>query len=150
MFNTLTDYLQICIFFQCLDLQLEFCFQKYEPLQSAWFGNLQLSPTASSSVSVCWWNDIQINRYTYRLHAWRPVSDLSSAYQIKYRLNSSNSNSATVEVLNPSTRQYTVNSLKAESVYMFSITAQTRKGWGDAADALVVTTEKRGIYISYS
>ncbi|KAK3559960.1 hypothetical protein QTP86_030316 [Hemibagrus guttatus] len=65
------------------------------------------------------------------------------AYQITYRLNSSNSNSATVDVLNPSARQYTVNSLKPESVYIFSITAQTRKGWGDAAEALVVTTEKR-------
>uniref|UniRef100_W5UH46 Protein sidekick-2 n=1 Tax=Ictalurus punctatus TaxID=7998 RepID=W5UH46_ICTPU len=65
------------------------------------------------------------------------------AYQITYRLNSSNSNSATVDVLNPSARQYTVNSLKPESVYMFSITAQTRKGWGDSAEALVVTTEKR-------
>ncbi|XP_058262226.1 protein sidekick-2 isoform X1 [Hemibagrus wyckioides] len=65
------------------------------------------------------------------------------AYQITYRLNTSNSNSATVDVLNPSARQYTVNSLKPESVYIFSITAQTRKGWGDAAEALVVTTEKR-------
>ncbi|XP_046708916.1 protein sidekick-2-like isoform X2 [Silurus meridionalis] len=65
------------------------------------------------------------------------------AYQIAYRLNSSNSKSATVDVLNPSARQYTVSLLKPESVYVFSITAQTRKGWGDAADALVVTTEKR-------
>ncbi|PWA21587.1 hypothetical protein CCH79_00003262, partial [Gambusia affinis] len=65
------------------------------------------------------------------------------AYQITYHLNSTNSNAATVDVLNPSTRQYTVNSLKPESVYVFRITAQTRKGWGDAAEALVVTTEKR-------
>ncbi|TUL94710.1 Protein sidekick-2 [Bagarius yarrelli] len=65
------------------------------------------------------------------------------AYQISYRLNSSSSISATVDILNPSARQYTVNALKPESVYMFSITAQTRKGWGEAAEALVVTTEKR-------
>uniref|UniRef100_A0A3Q2G407 Sidekick cell adhesion molecule 2b n=1 Tax=Cyprinodon variegatus TaxID=28743 RepID=A0A3Q2G407_CYPVA len=65
------------------------------------------------------------------------------AYQITYHLNSTNSNAATVDVLNPSTRQYTVTSLKPESVYVFRITAQTRKGWGDAAEALVVTTEKR-------
>ncbi|KAM6951679.1 protein sidekick-2 [Aplochiton taeniatus] len=65
------------------------------------------------------------------------------AYQITYRLNSTNSNTATVDVLNPSARQYTVPSLKAESVYVFRITAQTRKGWGEAAEALVVTTEKR-------
>ncbi|KAJ8390730.1 hypothetical protein AAFF_G00101100 [Aldrovandia affinis] len=51
------------------------------------------------------------------------------AYQITYRLNSSNSNAATVDVLNPSARQYTVTGLKPEL--------------GEAAEALVVTTEKR-------
>ncbi|XP_076856634.1 protein sidekick-2 isoform X2 [Brachyhypopomus gauderio] len=65
------------------------------------------------------------------------------AYQITYRLNSTNSNTATVDVLNPSTRQYTATGLKGECVYVFRITAQTRKGWGEAAEALVVTTEKR-------
>ncbi|KAM4525657.1 protein sidekick-2 isoform 4-T4 [Odontesthes bonariensis] len=65
------------------------------------------------------------------------------AYQITYHLNSTNSNAATVDVLNPSARQYTVTNLKPESVYVFRITAQTRKGWGEAAEALVVTTEKR-------
>uniref|UniRef100_A0A3Q3X8V9 Uncharacterized protein n=1 Tax=Mola mola TaxID=94237 RepID=A0A3Q3X8V9_MOLML len=64
-------------------------------------------------------------------------------YQITYHLNSTNSNTAMVDVLNPSARQYTVTSLKPESVYVFRITAQTRKGWGEAAEALVVTTEKR-------
>ncbi|CAG06587.1 unnamed protein product, partial [Tetraodon nigroviridis] len=65
------------------------------------------------------------------------------AYQITYHHNSTNSNTATVDVLNPSARQYTVTNLKPESVYVFRITAQTRKGWGEAAEALVVTTEKR-------
>ncbi|XP_051926661.1 protein sidekick-2 isoform X2 [Hippocampus zosterae] len=65
------------------------------------------------------------------------------AYQITYHLNSSNGNTATVDVLNPSARQYTVTGLKSECVYVFRITAQTRKGWGKAAEALVVTTEKR-------
>ncbi|XP_048846455.1 protein sidekick-2-like [Brienomyrus brachyistius] len=65
------------------------------------------------------------------------------AYQITYRLNSTNGNTATVDVLNPSTRQYTASGLKPELVYVFRITAQTRKGWGQAAEALVVTTEKR-------
>lgn len=68
----------------------------------------------------------------------------SPAYQITHRLNSSNSNTAAVEVLSPSARQYTVTGLWPESVYVFRITAQTRKGWGEAAGALVVTTEKRG------
>lgn len=35
--------------------------------------------------------------------------------------------------------------LKPELVYVFRLTAQTRKGWGEAAEALVVTTEKRGV-----
>lgn len=70
----------------------------------------------------------------------------SSAYQITYRRNSSNINAATVDVLSPSARQYTATGLKAELVYVFRLTAQTRKGWGEAAEALVVTTEKRGTH----
>lgn len=66
------------------------------------------------------------------------------AYQITYRRNSSNSNAATVDVLSPSARQYTATGLKPEMVYVYRLTAQTRKGWGEAAEALVVTTEKRG------
>lgn len=72
---------------------------------------------------------------------------LPPAYQITYHHNSTNSNTATVDVLNPSARQYTVTNLKPESVYVFRITAQTRKGWGEAAEALVVTTEKRGNHV---
>lgn len=66
------------------------------------------------------------------------------AYQIAFRKNSSSITSANVDVLNPSARQYTATGLKPESVYVFRLTAQTRKGWGEAAEALVVTTEKRG------
>ncbi|TMS15293.1 Protein sidekick-2 [Larimichthys crocea] len=47
------------------------------------------------------------------------------------------------DVLSPSARQYTATGLKPELVYVFRLTAQTRKGWGEAAEALVVTTEKR-------
>lgn len=68
------------------------------------------------------------------------------AYQITHRLNATTANTATVEVLPPSARQYTATGLKPESVYLFRITAQTRKGWGEATEALVVTTEKRGDY----
>ncbi|XP_066498621.1 protein sidekick-2 [Hoplias malabaricus] len=77
---------------------------------------------------------------------WQPPAQPNGiilAYQITYRRNSSNSNSATVDVLSPSARQYTASGLKPESVYVFRLTAQTRKGWGEAAEALVVTTEKR-------
>ncbi|KAI2666017.1 Protein sidekick-2 [Labeo rohita] len=77
---------------------------------------------------------------------WQPPAQPNGiilAYQIAYRKNSSSITSASVDVLNPSARQYTATGLKAESVYVFRLTAQTRKGWGEAAEALVVTTEKR-------
>lgn len=72
------------------------------------------------------------------------MSFLPAAYQVTHRLNATTASTATVEVLTPSARQYTATGLKPESVYLFRITAQTRKGWGEAAEALVVTTEKRG------
>ncbi|XP_016072154.1 PREDICTED: protein sidekick-2, partial [Miniopterus natalensis] len=77
---------------------------------------------------------------------WQPPAapnGIILAYQITHRLNATTANTATVEVLAPSARQYTATGLKPESVYLFRITAQTRKGWGEAAEALVVTTEKR-------
>nr|XP_033817053.1 protein sidekick-2 isoform X2 [Geotrypetes seraphini] len=77
---------------------------------------------------------------------WQPPAapnGIILAYQITHRLNTTNANTASVEVLNPSVRQYTATGLKPESIYLFRITAQTRKGWGQAAEALVVTTEKR-------
>uniref|UniRef100_A0A8C5B5A4 Fibronectin type-III domain-containing protein n=1 Tax=Gadus morhua TaxID=8049 RepID=A0A8C5B5A4_GADMO len=77
---------------------------------------------------------------------WQPPAQPNGiilAYQITYRRNSSSSNAATVDVLSPSARQYTASGLKPELVYVFRLTAQTRKGWGEAAEALVVTTEKR-------
>ncbi|XP_058510217.1 protein sidekick-2 isoform X1 [Solea solea] len=77
---------------------------------------------------------------------WQPPAQPNGiilAYQITYRRNSSNSNAATVDVLSPSARQYTATGLKPETVYVYRLTAQTRKGWGEAAEALVVTTEKR-------
>ncbi|KAJ7989955.1 hypothetical protein DPEC_G00309840 [Dallia pectoralis] len=77
---------------------------------------------------------------------WQPPAQPNGiilAYQITYRRNSSNSNAAIVDVLSPSARQYTASGLKPDAVYVFRLTAQTRKGWGEAAEALVVTTEKR-------
>ncbi|KAG8505148.1 Protein sidekick-2 [Galemys pyrenaicus] len=77
---------------------------------------------------------------------WQPPAapnGIILAYQITHRLNATTASTATVEVLAPSARQFTATGLKPESVYLFRITAQTRKGWGEAAEALVVTTEKR-------
>ncbi|KAJ8383065.1 hypothetical protein SKAU_G00038430 [Synaphobranchus kaupii] len=77
---------------------------------------------------------------------WQPPTQPNGiilAYQIAHRLNSTNSNAAAVELLRPSARRYTVTGLEPERVYVFRVTAQTRKGWGEVAEALVITTEKR-------
>ncbi|NXW17532.1 SDK2 protein, partial [Circaetus pectoralis] len=77
---------------------------------------------------------------------WQPPTapnGIILAYQVTHRLNTTAVNSATVEVLEPSARQYTATGLQPEATYLFRIAAQTRKGWGEAAEALVVTTEKR-------
>ncbi|XP_066836226.1 protein sidekick-2 isoform X2 [Anser cygnoides] len=77
---------------------------------------------------------------------WQPPAapnGIILAYQLTHRLNTTAANAAAVEVLGPSTRQYTATGLQPESTYLFRIAAQTRKGWGEAAEALVVTTEKR-------
>ncbi|XP_010577031.1 PREDICTED: protein sidekick-2 [Haliaeetus leucocephalus] len=77
---------------------------------------------------------------------WQPPAapnGIILAYQVTHRLNTTAVNSATVEVLEPSARQYTATGLQPEATYLFRIAAQTRKGWGEAAEALVVTTEKR-------
>ncbi|KAM4664358.1 protein sidekick-2 [Discoglossus pictus] len=87
----------------------------------------------------------EVRKNSVRL-IWQPPATPNGiilAYQITHRLNTTNANTATVEVLNPSVRQYTAIGLRGESVYLFRITAQTRKGWGEAAEALVVTTERR-------
>ncbi|XP_035198393.1 protein sidekick-2 isoform X2 [Oxyura jamaicensis] len=77
---------------------------------------------------------------------WQPPTapnGIILAYQLTHRLNTTAANAAAVEVLGPSTRQYTATGLQPEATYLFRIAAQTRKGWGEAAEALVVTTEKR-------
>ncbi|NWS36986.1 SDK2 protein, partial [Probosciger aterrimus] len=78
---------------------------------------------------------------------WQPPAEPNGiilAYQVTHRLNTTAVNAAAVEVLEPSARQYTATGLQPEATYLFRIAAQTRKGWGEAAEALVVTTEKRG------
>ncbi|XP_021270778.1 protein sidekick-2 isoform X2 [Numida meleagris] len=77
---------------------------------------------------------------------WQPPTapnGIILAYQLTHRLNTTTANAAVIEVLGPSTRQYTATGLQPEATYLFRVAAQTRKGWGEAAEALVVTTEKR-------
>ncbi|NXM38502.1 SDK2 protein, partial [Gymnorhina tibicen] len=77
---------------------------------------------------------------------WQPPAAPNGvilAYQVSHRLNTSAATAAAVEVLDASARQFTATGLQPEATYLFRVTAQTRKGWGEAAEALVVTTEKR-------
>ncbi|NWS94695.1 SDK2 protein, partial [Mionectes macconnelli] len=77
---------------------------------------------------------------------WQPPAAPNGvilAYQVTHRLNTTAVNAAAVEVLEPNARQFTATGLQPEATYLFRVAAQTRKGWGEAAEALVVTTEKR-------
>ncbi|NXH50445.1 SDK2 protein, partial [Dicaeum eximium] len=77
---------------------------------------------------------------------WQPPAAPNGvilAYQVSHRLNTSAVTAAAVEVLEASARQFTATGLQPEATYLFRVTAQTRKGWGEPAEALVVTTEKR-------
>ncbi|NWZ71362.1 SDK2 protein, partial [Acrocephalus arundinaceus] len=77
---------------------------------------------------------------------WQPPAAPNGvilAYQVSYRLNTSAVTAAAVEVLDANAQQFTATGLQPEATYLFRVTAQTRKGWGEAAEALVVTTEKR-------
>ncbi|NWZ39596.1 SDK2 protein, partial [Brachypodius atriceps] len=77
---------------------------------------------------------------------WQPPAapnGIILAYRVSHRLNTSAVTAAAVEVLEAGARQFTATGLQPEATYLFRVTAQTRKGWGEAAEALVVTTEKR-------
>ncbi|XP_062448077.1 protein sidekick-2 [Rhea pennata] len=77
---------------------------------------------------------------------WQPPAapnGIILAYRITHRLNTSAASAAAAEVLAPGARQYAATGLRPESAYVFGVAAQTRKGWGRAAEALVVTTDKR-------
>ncbi|NWV73597.1 SDK2 protein, partial [Dasyornis broadbenti] len=77
---------------------------------------------------------------------WQPPAAPNGvilAYQVSHRLNTSAVTAAAVEVLEAGARQFTATGLQPEATYLFRVAAQTRKGWGEAAEALVVTTEKR-------
>ncbi|NXA48598.1 SDK2 protein, partial [Nothocercus julius] len=77
---------------------------------------------------------------------WQPPAapnGIILAYQVTHRLNTSAAGAGAGELLEPSARHYTATDLRPEATYVFRVAAQTRKGWGQAAEALVVTTEKR-------
>ncbi|KAF5272120.1 hypothetical protein FQA39_LY01202 [Lamprigera yunnana] len=66
------------------------------------------------------------------------------AYRVTYQINDTRINSKrySKEFL-PSGRTFTATQLEPEKYYLFSITAQTRLGWGKTAHVLVFTTNNR-------
>ncbi|XP_053678622.1 protein sidekick [Anopheles nili] len=66
------------------------------------------------------------------------------AYRVTYLLNGSQALNFTQE-FPPSDRTFRATQLLAERYYLFSVTAQTRLGWGKTAVALVYTTNNRQI-----
>ncbi|NWI12456.1 SDK2 protein, partial [Crypturellus soui] len=71
---------------------------------------------------------------------WQPPAAPNGvilAYQVTHRLNTSAAGAGAGELLEPSARHYTATDLQPEAAYVFRVAAQTRKGWGQAAEALV-------------
>lgn len=64
------------------------------------------------------------------------------AYMVTYNIQGQTANNFSREFL-PSARTFRATELESEQYYMFSVTAQTRLGWGRTARALVYTTSNR-------
>lgn len=64
------------------------------------------------------------------------------AYRVNYHLQATGSLNFSRE-FPPSDRTYRATELEPEQYYLFSVTAQTRLGWGKVAHALVYTTNNR-------
>ncbi|XP_058794092.1 protein sidekick isoform X3 [Phymastichus coffea] len=64
------------------------------------------------------------------------------AFKVMFHLNGSLDHQFSKE-FSSTTRTFTANNLEPERYYMFSVTAQSRLGWGKTAYALVLTTNNR-------
>nr|XP_015838694.1 PREDICTED: protein sidekick isoform X2 [Tribolium castaneum] len=65
------------------------------------------------------------------------------AYKVTYHIDNVNVNNKYSKEFPPSDRTFRFTQLEPEKYYMFSVTAQTRLGWGKTAHALVFTTNNR-------
>lgn len=100
-----------------------------------------LAPGAPSNVSF---PDVS---YTTARIIWDVPEDPNGeilAYRVTYHLNS-NPELNYSSKFEPADRTFRAIELAAEQYYMFSVTAQTRLGWGKIASALVYTTNNREI-----
>ncbi|XP_028829120.1 protein sidekick-1 isoform X2 [Denticeps clupeoides] len=77
---------------------------------------------------------------------WQPPTEPNGiilGYQIAYRLDTGDPNKFTTVEVGSNARQFTVTGLSPESAYVFRIVSRTQQGWGQAEEAVVITTEKR-------
>uniref|UniRef100_UPI003AADAB03 protein sidekick-1-like n=1 Tax=Centroberyx gerrardi TaxID=166262 RepID=UPI003AADAB03 len=77
---------------------------------------------------------------------WQPPTypnGIILGYQISYRLDSGDPLRWTTVEVGSNARQFTVTGLSPEQNYVFRLTARTALGWGEAQEALVITTERR-------
>ncbi|XP_030753162.1 protein sidekick isoform X1 [Sitophilus oryzae] len=65
------------------------------------------------------------------------------AYKVTYHIHNVNTNNKYSKEFAPSERTFRFTQLEQERYYMFSVSAQTRLGWGKTAHALVYTTNNR-------
>ncbi|KAK9695167.1 Immunoglobulin I-set domain [Popillia japonica] len=65
------------------------------------------------------------------------------AYKVTYQLNNSFTNNKYSKEFLPTDRTFRATQLESERYYLFSVTAQTRLGWGKTAHVLVFTTNNR-------
>uniref|UniRef100_A0A6P7F6S0 Protein sidekick n=1 Tax=Diabrotica virgifera virgifera TaxID=50390 RepID=A0A6P7F6S0_DIAVI len=67
------------------------------------------------------------------------------AYKVTYHLDNVKTNNKFSKEFPPSERTFRFTQLEPEKYYLFSVTAQTRLGWGKTAHASVYTTNNRDI-----
>lgn len=67
------------------------------------------------------------------------------AYKVHYHVDNIKTTSKYSKEFAPSDRTFRATQLEPEQYYLFSVTAQTRLGWGKTAHALVFTTNNREI-----
>lgn len=65
------------------------------------------------------------------------------AYKVTYHINNAVTNNKYSKEFPPSDRTFRFTQLEPEKYYMFSVTAQTKMGWGKTAHASVYTTNNR-------
>ncbi|KAK7506394.1 hypothetical protein BaRGS_00002506 [Batillaria attramentaria] len=83
--------------------------------------------------------------YTSAVVVWNPPQEpngIITGYKVAYRKESSSTPGPEVE-LGPNIREYMVDRLERETIYLFFVTAKTQLGWGETASVKVLTMVDR-------